>query len=80
MNSDRKGPLVILHGDPEDRIVREAIELLDRSGLAFRHEPGAAGRSAALPQIICVASSLSPRSRNEVIDFLREHGARFEDS
>jgi hypothetical protein len=74
--------LVILYGDSSDQRVKAAMEILDKSGLSYQHEsrPDTRRRCAPYPGLTCGASSLTGLSHNEVIDFLREHGAKFEDS
>lgn len=79
--SNEKG-VVTVCGDPGNREVKAALELLDRSGLSYKHQdpprtPLGGDQKASLS---CAGKSLTDLSREAVLGFLREHGAQFEDS
>jgi hypothetical protein len=83
--------MLTLFGDTNSSEVKEAIEVLDRSGLDYRISASATPRNLAgnvgqtpreggLPAVQSGADSLSRFSKQELVDFLMNHGARFEDS
>lgn len=77
-----------LFGDTNSEDTRCAIEILDRSGLAYRIQAPSEsdqklesdGVRRSFPMVVAGEQILSPITRQDLIEFLWEHGARFEDS
>ena len=65
-----------LWGDPESPRFREAAAILDQSGFSYREEHVA----SAAPRIAWGKDALDDFSRPQLVHFLWEHGAHFEDS
>jgi hypothetical protein len=82
MGFTRENAVVTVHGDSTDHALRAAIALLDRSGLSYRQARISAGSGGGAAQacLSCGTQYLTDLSRDRVVDFLWEHGARFEDS
>jgi hypothetical protein len=91
MTVARATPVLTLFGDPDSSDVKAAIEVLDRSGLDYRISAspiprnlvGNAGQNPGedgFPTVQSGADYLARFSKQELVDFLMNHGARFEDS
>ena len=75
--------MLVLQGHSTDPALKRASEVLDRSGLSYVTK--APPRSGAAPTSAVVrvswgADSVTNFSREELLQFLWDHGAKFEDS
>jgi hypothetical protein len=87
MRSSPKSAVLVLHGDPADPVVKQASALLDQSGLSYMTKAAGVGKKAGTApggaRSIRVSSgthSVCDFSRQELVEFLWAHGAKFEDS
>jgi hypothetical protein len=71
-----KDPL-ILSGNVDEPAVKAAMELLDRSGLDYKHLSDGVGGGPALTS---GKESCTSFSKRDLTEFLWNHGAKFEDS
>ncbi|HEY1848721.1 MAG TPA: hypothetical protein VGG37_05920 [Opitutaceae bacterium] len=66
---------ITLEGDPGAADYKEAMSVLDRSGLSYNVRPG-----AQPTRITWGRERLANFSRSQLVSFLWGHGAQFEDS
>jgi hypothetical protein len=71
---------LVIEGSADSAHYKEAVALLDRSGLAYRIASGPAPGGSAAPRLRCGDDILTDISKDKVAAFLWAHGARFEDS
>jgi hypothetical protein len=71
---------LMLRGDPDTPKFKEAMAVLDQSGLGYRiiHDLRSHGQPA--PLIVWGEETLADFSHGQLVGFLWDHGAKFEDS
>jgi hypothetical protein len=88
VRSSYNSAVLILHGHSSNPVVKQASEVLDQSGLSYMTKPPTAehpsGKAAAVDsssvRVSWGSDSVSNFSRQELVEFLWAHGAKFEDS
>lgn len=80
MNPTSTSVELVIEGNTDSAQYREAVALLDHSGLAYRTGPANGSGSGAVPCLSCGGETLTDFSKDKVVAFLWAHGARFEDS
>ena len=77
----RPAPIELTHrGDAGSQEFTDAMDVLDRSGMAYRIRDLARGERGTGLRLTWGHESISSFSRRQLVDFLWAHGARFEDS
>jgi hypothetical protein len=71
---------MMLRGDPDTPKFKETVAVLDRSGLSYRVIHDLRGQGEPAPLLVWGDETLSDFSHGQLVGFLWDHGARFEDS